>query len=67
MQQLGIPHHYYTDAEQLQQQWPNMTPQPNYEGVHEATAGSVNASKACETMMQQASIWGWLQRYIFKR
>jgi glycine/D-amino acid oxidase-like deaminating enzyme len=59
MQQLGIPHTYYSSADQLQERWPHMVPQPQYEGVHEATAGRVNASLACKTMAQLAVGAGW--------
>ena len=52
----GIPHAYYPQAGSLQEQWPLMTPQPDYEGVHEATAGSVNASLACATMMRMVRL-----------
>lgn len=59
MEQLGIPHTYYSTADQLKQRWPHMVPQPQYEGVHEATAGRVNASLACKTMAQLAVDAGW--------
>merc|ERR1712176_421450 len=52
MKKLGIPHEYF-DKKQMQDRWP-MVPKEGYEGVYEATAGSINSSLACNTMMDLA-------------
>merc|ERR1712176_1307651 len=52
MKKLGIPHEYF-NAKQMDSKWP-MLAKEGYEGVYEATAGSINSSLACNTMMDLA-------------
>ena len=56
MERLGIPHEYF-NSEQMDSRWPMMAKQ-GYEGVYEATAGSINSSLACNTMMGLAKKHG---------
>eukprot|EP00983_Pelagomonas_calceolata_P110674 1159699-Pelagomonas_calceolata.AAC.15 len=58
-EQLGLEHEYYADPEGMRKKWEQIRPGEKYEGVYEATAGSVNASLSCATMMGQAQQRGW--------
>ena len=53
MSKLNIPHEYFDHHEKMDARWP-MRSVPGYEGVYEASAGSINSSLACRAMMDLA-------------
>eukprot|EP00232_Nephroselmis_pyriformis_P001473 CAMPEP_0182910146 /NCGR_PEP_ID=MMETSP0034_2-20130328/36136_1 /TAXON_ID=156128 /ORGANISM="Nephroselmis pyriformis, Strain CCMP717" /LENGTH=1185 /DNA_ID=CAMNT_0025046447 /DNA_START=31 /DNA_END=3588 /DNA_ORIENTATION=+ len=53
MQEREIPHEYFDGGDNLKERFP-MDAEDGHVGILEASAGSVNSSKACEAMMAEA-------------
>ena len=54
MVELGLEHEYFETGAEMTARWPDLRAPEEYQGVYEATAGRVHASRACESMMEAA-------------
>ena len=59
MTELGIAHEYFPSGEAIQERWSDIEAKSHEEGVFEPTAGSINSSLTCESMMKVAQEAGW--------